>query len=642
MISYSTIEKIKSQVNIVDVISHYIDVEKKGSNYVALCPFHNDSNPSMQISTSKQIFKCFVCGTSGDAFGFVKQYEKISFTAAVKKVCDICHIDVPELANYKEIKRERKNEAELVALDKLSKYYEYMLITKSGKNALDYLKNRELTEDIIKKFHIGYAPAENQKSIEYLRNKEKISVETLEKAGIISTNTTNFTDRYRDRIMFPLSDISGDLVGFSGRKYADGDTSAKYMNSSESVVFKKSELLYNFNNAKDAIRKDKYVYVVEGFMDAIAIYRAGIPAVVGLMGTAFTAKHVELFEKLKVEVRLCLDSDEPGQHATEKCLSALSGHNVSVKVVRPLDEGKDPDEYLKEKGPEALRAVLNKLDSPLIHSANYLNRHSGLLTYEAKEEFLRKNRFYYYQLGKLGQDDIINKLATLLNLSKESIKNLFASYSTKKYIQTISNEQAVHFTPSDLSRVEVNNELHRFINEYLDANYLKQQFQNLIRNEGQMLSRLVLSRDAMKIFKALHESFVVDSYGQMLELLSEIYGDLHGSVNYIREEDFSTLKNLVESYYSEQFDTITDYNSSDTEALKSIENKKKIIDGLILRLEHCKYPGRVFREGDFNQLIKAHKKYIREYDMRNPKNSLEKSARILAQIAKQDAKKDPK
>jgi len=640
MISYSTIEKIKSQVNIVDVISHYIDVEKKGSNYVALCPFHNDSNPSMQISTSKQIFKCFVCGTSGDAFGFVKQYEKISFTAAVKKVCEICHIDVPELANYIEVKKERKNESELIALEKLSKYYEYMLITQSGKNALDYLKNRDLTEDIIKKFHIGYAPSENQKSIEYLRNKEKISIETLESAGIISPNSTNFSDKYRDRIMFPLSDISGELVGFSGRKYLDDDPSAKYMNSSESVVFKKSELLYNFNNAKDAIRKANYVYVVEGFMDAIAIYRAGIPAVVGLMGTAFTSKHVELFAKMKVEVRLCLDSDEPGQHATEKCLSALSGHNVSVKVVRPLDEGKDPDEYLKEKGPEALREVLNKLDSPLIHSANYLNSHSGLLTYEDKETFLRQNRFYYYQLGKLGQDDIISKLATLLNLSTESIKNLFASYSTKKYIQTISNEHAVHFTPSDLSKVEINNELQRYINDYLDADYLKQKFQNLIRNEGQILSRIILSRDTVKLMETLEDRIVVDSYGQMIDLLGEFYSDLHSSVDFIREEDFSALKNLAEIFYSEQFDMIRDYNSSDTEALKSIENNKIISDGLILRLENCKYPGRVFRNGDFNLLLKAHKKYLREYDLRNPTNNdtFEKSTRVLAKVAKKDLK----
>lgn len=637
MLSYETIERIKSQVNIVDVISHYIDVQKKGANYVSICPFHNDSNPSMMISTSKQIFKCFVCGTSGDCFGFVRQYEKISFTAAVKKVCEICHIDDPEVNNYHEVAKIRQNEEELKALEKLSKYYEYMLVTAGGKEALDYLNARDLSEDIIKKFGIGYAPEDNTKSIEYLRKKENISIETLEKSGIISPNSTNFTDKYRDRVMFPLSNISGDIVGFSGRRYKDTDQSSKYVNSSDSDVFKKSELLYNFNNAKDAIRKSNFVYVVEGFMDAIALYRAGVSAVVGLMGTAFTAKHVELFSKLKVEVRLCLDSDEPGQMATEKCLEALSGQDVIVKVVKPLDEGKDPDEYLKEKGPEALRDALNKLDSPLIHSADYDLRHQMLLTYESKEAFLRKNRFYFYQLGKLGQDDIIIKLGKKLDLTPESIKSALLSYTEKRYIQTTTNDEPFQTTAADLKKLEVNNELFHYIGNCVVSPYLKVKFKNLIRNEGQIIARITLSRDSLKIIHSLQQGFVVDSYEQMLLLLIETYQGLHSSVEYIREEDFPTLENLAESSYSSQVEDIRDIDSSQKQSLKDIEKQKKIIDGIIMRLQHCKYPSREFNEVDFKTLIDRHIKFIEQYALRNPLNSPEQNRKMLAQ---KDAKKN--
>lgn len=632
MISFETIERIKSKVNIVDVISHYIDVQKKGANYVALCPFHNDSNPSMMISTSKQIFKCFVCGTAGDCFGFVRQYEKISFSAAVKKVCEICHIDEPEVQQYHEVTRIRENEEELKALEKLSNFYEYMLVTPGGKEAMQYLKSRGLNEDIIKRFGIGYAPEDSTKSIDYLRKKENFSVETLEKAGIISSSSSSFSDKYRDRIMFPLSNISGDIVGFSGRRYRKGDTQAKYMNSSESVVFKKSELLYNFNNAKDAIRKSNFVYVVEGFMDAIALYRAGISAVVGLMGTAFTKKHVELFAKMKVEVRLCLDSDEPGQMATEKCLSALSGRDIDVKVVKPLAEGKDPDEYLKDKGPEALRVALNQLESPLMHSANYGLNHQMLVTYKDKEAFLRQNRFYFFQLGKLGRDDIVTKLGKILDLTPESIKEAFESYSQKRYIQTVSNESVSSMTPAELNKREINNELFLFIRKYIDKTFLKKEFESIIRNEGQMLARIILSRNSVKIIQSLHDSFVVDSYGQMLDLLTEVYHDLRNSVEYIREEDFPKLENLAEIYYSQEFEAIRDFDASNKKALLDIENKKKITDGIIMRLQHCRYPSREFNEDDFKLLIQRHLRYKKKYVMRNPSNSPEQNSRILAQL----------
>lgn len=631
MISFQTLERIKSKVNIVDVISHYIDVQKKGANYVALCPFHNDTNPSMMISTSKQIFKCFVCGASGDCFGFVRQYEKISFAAAVKKVCEICHIDDPEINNYKETARVRKNESELKALEKLSKFYQYMLLTSGGKKALDYLNSRDLNEDVIKKFGIGFAPEDNSKSIDYLRKKENISIETLEKAGIISKDSTNFTDKYRNRIMFPLSNITGDIVGFSGRRYLEGDKSAKYMNSSESEVFKKSELLYNFNNAKESIRKSNFVYVVEGFMDAIALYRAGISAVVGLMGTAFTNKHVELFSKMNVEVRLCLDSDEPGQMATEKCLEALSGRNLSVKVVKPLEDGKDPDEYLQENGAEKLRTAMNRLESPIIHSANYGIRHQSLVTYEDKEAFLRKNRFYFYKLGKLGREDIIVKLGEKLDLTPDSIKGALNSYSPEKYIQTIENIEQKIPSSSILMEREINNELYNFIANRVKTPYLKGEFKKLIRKEGQILSRVVLSNKSIDIIQSFHDSFVVDSYDQMLELLMEVYRDLHSSVECIREEDFPTLENLAESYYSDQFETIRGYDASKKTALLEIENMKNIIDGIIMRLKHCKYPTREFNEEDFKTLIKSHRENKKKFAMRNPANSPEQNARILAQ-----------
>ena len=385
-LSEEKIEQIRSSVDIVDVIGSYIPLSKRGKGYWGICPFHDDSNPSMSVSQELQIYKCFVCGAGGNVFTFLQNYLKIGYLEAVKMVAEMGGIPVDEL---NEAYTRPKVNDQLKPLydmhEEALKIYHVMLSRRTGLRAREYLEKRHITDEVIEKFMIGYAPNEDTllKGFEQL-NFNKVD---MERSGLIIEGTRQDYDRFKDRIMFPLWDSNGKVVGFSGRIYQKDRDEAKYMNSPESEIFIKGQTLYHYHEAKQATRQAGFIYLLEGFMDVIALYRAGLENAVALMGTALTQDHLRLLRKLTVQVHVCLDGDRAGQEATLKNASILARNGFQVRVIR-LKDGMDPDETLEQYGKEGLLKSLASHMSLLEFKINYYYETSQMDNYDERKAYL--------------------------------------------------------------------------------------------------------------------------------------------------------------------------------------------------------------------------------------------------------------
>ena len=381
------IDKILANTDIVTIISAYIPVTKKGRSYVALCPFHDDKNPSLNISKEKQIFKCFVCGTGGNAITFVEKYEKISFEEAVRKVAD--------LINFHDERLEKQAfhafiNPELTPLyhciDDLEKYYQYALTIAEGKTATDYLSERHLDADQIAKYGLGYAPLDGVKTVQYLQAKGH-SLKTIEDIGITLAKKEGSSDSNAGRLIFPLHNPDGQVVGFSARKLHP-EQSPKYVNSPATRIFDKGKILYNYHNAKNTARHDGYVYVLEGFMDVMALEKANLPSAVALMGTSLSNEQISLLRKLNGEVRLCLDGDAPGQAGMMKMITQLNRSGIAFRLVSNPGDLRDPDDILQEAGPDALKTSMAHLVDPFDFQIEYYSNVKKLDTPDEKKKVM--------------------------------------------------------------------------------------------------------------------------------------------------------------------------------------------------------------------------------------------------------------
>lgn len=376
------IEDIKSRVNIVDVISKYISVSKKGKNYVAVCPFHNDTNPSMQISTDKQIYKCFSCGAGGNVFTFVEEFEKVSFIEAVKIVADFIGYDLSEYEVALPQKNTNPKVEKLLKLVKdASEFYTYNLLN-SDNDGLRYFEKRGITKEIIEVFKLGYADNDSSKIVRYL-TKKGYTVGEIVEAGIGLENSGNFIDRFRGRVIFSLTNLKGEVVGFSGRKIDNSDAS-KYVNSNENALFSKSSCLYNFFEAKSDILRENKVYVVEGFMDVIALYKAGVKNAIATMGVALSKEHVKTLEKINASMIFSFDGDNAGQTSMYKTIEGLKGTSLNVVTTGVSEAGKDLDEIFNNAGSIGVKSFLNNTYSVNEFKFYYNLRKTNLDNYSDK------------------------------------------------------------------------------------------------------------------------------------------------------------------------------------------------------------------------------------------------------------------
>ncbi|MCX4248303.1 MAG: DNA primase [Bacilli bacterium] len=409
------INRIQQTANIVEIISSYITLEKKGKNYFGMCPFHDDHNPSMSVSEEKGLFTCFVCHKTGNVFSFVQDYENISFIEAVKIVANKVGIEIE--TGYKETSKYSKH---YEAVDLALKFYQNNLKSRDGTKAHEYLKKRGITDEIIEEFNIGYA-SNNYDTITKLLTNKGYDEEILIDAGLSVRGQTLY-DLFRNRITFPIHNPNGKPVGFSARIYEDVKE-AKYINTKETPIFKKGKILFNYHRAQNEARRVKSLIVVEGQMDAIRIYASGIKNVVATMGTALTGDHIKLLKKLNVPIILCMDNDEAGEKATIQNGEALSKSAVDLRILR-LSGAKDPDEYILKHSKEEFLDAINNAITYFDFKLNYYKKDKNLNKVEDVSKYINQ---VVKELNKSNDpiliDLTVNDLAANYGIDKNVLLN---------------------------------------------------------------------------------------------------------------------------------------------------------------------------------------------------------------------------
>ena len=375
------INEVRNSVNIVDVISQYVSLEKKGKDYIGLCPFHQEKTPSFTVNEEKQFFKCFGCGKGGNVYKFLMYKDNLTFPESVEQVANFAHISMPSgYSNH-------QTNSNLTPVMKINQdaadfYHRVLVTTRAGERGMAYAKKRELDKKTIDHFGIGYAPQQENLLLLYLRGKNYQDDDLVKSGLFIQSKSGELYDRFRDRLMFPLSDESGRVIAFSGRRLSNDNTEAKYMNSPETEIFTKSKLLFHFAEAKKAAREEKHLVLYEGYMDVIAAYKAGVKSGIASMGTSLTDEQVYMMRRNNRNIIINYDGDNPGVHAAERAVQMFKqagGFNIGVVV---LPEGLDPDEYVKKYGEDKyyseVKGALSATDFLLKRLAKKFNLNNDL------------------------------------------------------------------------------------------------------------------------------------------------------------------------------------------------------------------------------------------------------------------------
>ena len=421
------IEEVRSRNDIVDLISTYVPLKKKGSSYFGLCPFHNEKSPSFSVSRDKQMYYCFGCGAGGNVFTFLMEYENFSFPEALKYLAERAGMELPEEELNEEAKRTMDAKARLREMNKLSaNYFYYLLHSKRGQKGLAYLKNRGITDETIKRFGLGYADIYNDDLYRFLKSKGYSDEELKDSALVTIDERRGGSDKFWNRVMFPIMDVNNRVIGFGGRVMGDG--SPKYLNSKETKLFDKSRNLYGLNFARSSRKKE--IILCEGYMDVISMHQAGFTNAVAALGTAFTSGHGTLLKRYTENIILSFDSDEAGQRAILRAIPILKEAGLTVRVL-DLTPYKDPDEFIKGLGAQALEERIRKAMSSFMfqvkvaagrydqddpESKTQFQHEAAKLLATIEEPLERKNyieavsREYY--IGAKDLEDLVNYYGT--------------------------------------------------------------------------------------------------------------------------------------------------------------------------------------------------------------------------------------
>ncbi len=470
----SLVDDILKQADIVNVVSSYINVIRKGRNYVALCPFHDDKNPSMMISKEKQIFKCFVCGAGGNAISFVEKYEKIPFAEAIRKTAEIIGFhDVRLNKPLEHVQIDETITPLYECIEDLTTYYQFGLSTEEGSGAREYLAKRNIALEQQERFRLGYAIKDGKGTISFLEQKG-YSLKTIESIGVALAKANGTSDSNAGRLIFPIQDIDGKVIGYSARKLFDETEGPKYVNSPETKLFHKSSVLYNFHNAKLTAKHDGYIYVLEGFMDVFALDHIGIKSAIAIMGTALTKEQAMILRRLNVEIRLCLDGDSAGQMAMMRIMSVFDAAGIKYRLVSEPRNEKDPDEILQEDGEEKLRKYLNSLVDPFEFALNYYQHTNPLGSLEDRQKVVNHFLPMLIQINKgIDLDDRIYKLAKVTRFEPKAIAKFIeeARRQTSTITPQVANLPEMEFKPfrNDLRRLQ-NAERQLLYNMFQDKN----------------------------------------------------------------------------------------------------------------------------------------------------------------------------
>ncbi len=422
------IEEVRTKNDIVDVISGYVRIQKKGSNYFGLCPFHNERSPSFSVSPSKQIYYCFGCGAGGNVITFLMEYENATFQEAVRQLADKAGIDLPEMEYNEEARQKESRRARLLEINKeAARYYYYMLRNPRGSVGLKYLSGRQLSEETMKKFGLGYADGAGSDLTAYLRSKGYAD-ELLQESGLIAFDERRgIHDKFWNRVMFPIQDGNHRVIGFGGRVM--GDAKPKYLNSPETMIFDKSRNLYGLNFARSS-RKGNMI-LCEGYMDVIAMHQAGFTQAVASLGTAFTTGQASLLRRYTEDVLLAYDSDGAGVNAAMRAIGILKESGLRGRVI-DMKPYKDPDEFMKNLGAEAFQERIEQAQNSFFFELSVLERDYHMEDPESRTAFHREiaKKLCSFE-EEVERENYIESVAQKYHIGFDNLRKLVSSYAAK-------------------------------------------------------------------------------------------------------------------------------------------------------------------------------------------------------------------
>lgn len=425
------VEEVRSRNDIVDVISGYVKLQKKGSNYFGLCPFHNEKSPSFSVSPQKQMYYCFGCGAGGNVITFLMEYESYTFLEALKILADRAGVKLPEVEYSKEERIKADRRSILLEINKLAaNYFYYQLQQPQGKMGYEYFRNRQLSDDTIRRFGLGFANKTSSDLYQYLRAKG-YGDDILKDTGLVTVEERGTHDKFWNRVMFPIMDVNNRVIGFGGRVMGDG--TPKYLNSPETLIFDKSRNLYGLNYARTS--REKYILACEGYMDVIAMHQAGFTNAVASLGTAFTSQQAALLKRYTDTVILTYDSDGAGVRAALRAIPILKEVGISTRVLS-LKPYKDPDEFIKNMGADAFRERIQAAQNSFLFEIDVLKRDFQLEDPEEKTRFHNAVARKLLEFSEaLERDNYIRAVAQAQFIPYEDLKRLVNHMGMQEGIQ---------------------------------------------------------------------------------------------------------------------------------------------------------------------------------------------------------------
>ncbi|HDJ3124321.1 TPA: DNA primase [Staphylococcus aureus] len=569
-IDQSIINEIKDKTDILDLVSEYVKLEKRGRNYIGLCPFHDEKTPSFTVSEDKQICHCFGCKKGGNVFQFTQEIKDISFVEAVKELGDRVNVAVDiEATQSNSNVQIASDDLQMIEMHELIQEFYYYALTKTveGEQALTYLQERGFTDALIKERSIGFAPDSSHFCHDFLQ-KKGYDIELAYEAGLLSRNEENFSyyDRFRNRIMFPLKNAQGRIVGYSGRTYTGQEP--KYLNSPETPIFQKRKLLYNLEKARKSIRKLDEIVLLEGFMDVIKSDTAGLKNVVATMGTQLSDEHITFIRKLTSNITLMFDGDFAGSEATLKTGQHLLQQGLNVFVIQ-LPSGMDPDEYIGKYGNDAFTAFVKNDKKSFAHYKVSILKDEIAHNDLSYERYLKElSHDISLMKSSILQQKAINDVAPFFNVSPEQLAN-----------EIQFNQAPANYYPEDE------------YGGYIEPEPIGMaQFDNLSRQEKAeraFLKHLMRDKDTfLNYYESVDkDNFTNQHFKYVFEVLHDFYAEndqynISDAVQYVNSNELrETLISLEqynlndEPYENEIDDYVNIINEKGQETIESLNHK---------------------------------------------------------------------
>ena len=584
MLPYQLKRRVVNETNIIEVVSEYVQLKKKGNSMFGLCPFHNDNNPSMSVSDKVKMYNCFSCGAKGNVINFVSKIENITEDQATLKLAKRLGIEIDEKKNAQTIKEERL----IKVMEDSHEFYKfYLKNSDEGKQAIEYLHKRGITDEIINEFEIGLSSINKDYLYLALSKKNHNMLDAINLGLVKEDQNDAYYDTFRSRIMFPIKNRYGKVVGFSGRIYTESNQ-AKYINSIESDIFHKGEILYNYHNAIQSIRQNDSVYLFEGFMDVIAAKRAGINNCVATMGTALTTEHVNMLLSLTKNIILCFDGDSAGIKAMKRSAFMLSKYNNMPNSV-VLPDGLDPDEYLNKYGPEKLINCLDVNKKNVYYWLYELAYNKMIPNDIASVEMFKNEVFDFLRIAN--QESIISffikKLSNDLEVSVEKLYENFAvtkapSYPSDEYKTFKNAGETIEVLPQPVIKkvpkkeMKISKRIEIAYNSIIKHSiYSKNRFakfyeassiDSMIRYPGKELTNQYLVLIAFQTYYSMSDflgienlHLIFENQPELLEFTLNILNDR--LIDHTKSDNFEECLNTIVQFYKKQ-DQINAYNEA--------------------------------------------------------------------------------